>query len=359
MSEPKITGEVEDVLSSIRRLVAGEGKPAGSAAPDTGVGKLILTPALRVVPAEPAAAEPAGAADAAETPASAPEGMADATVILPVAEAAAPDLVASIGAATDLGGTVWESETGDPWSADSDSGEVAAAVLAAVSEPAGASTADSGPAALFPDAGHADDAADDPLAAEEAATTAAPAEIPASAEPEADPADTADTAGDAGAAEPVAMEADTVGGGDAPDPAEPVADDPFAVPAAAAGQPPQDAGANPFAPIPTAASAQADPPAADHLPETGPVRSAPEPVAEAVAAPFAHRAPAPMPPPVAAPFLAIEDEDGPLDEEALRDLVRDLIREELQGPLGERITRNLRKLVRAEVQRALATKALD
>lgn len=40
------------------------------------------------------------------------------------------------------------------------------------------------------------------------------------------------------------------------------------------------------------------------------------------------------------------------DEAVLRDLVRDLIREELGGPLGERITRNIRKLVRSEINRA-------
>ena len=47
------------------------------------------------------------------------------------------------------------------------------------------------------------------------------------------------------------------------------------------------------------------------------------------------------------------------DEQVLRDLVRDLIREELQGGLGERITRNVRKLVRAEIARALAAQELD
>ena len=47
------------------------------------------------------------------------------------------------------------------------------------------------------------------------------------------------------------------------------------------------------------------------------------------------------------------------DEEVLRTLVRDMIREELQGGLGERITRNVRKLVRAEIARALATQDLD
>ena len=42
-----------------------------------------------------------------------------------------------------------------------------------------------------------------------------------------------------------------------------------------------------------------------------------------------------------------------LDEEGLRDIVREMIRQELQGVLGERITRNVRKLVRREIQRAL------
>ncbi len=46
--------------------------------------------------------------------------------------------------------------------------------------------------------------------------------------------------------------------------------------------------------------------------------------------------------------------DVQFDETVLRDLVRDLIRQELQGALGERITRNVRKLVRVEVARALS-----
>jgi hypothetical protein len=47
------------------------------------------------------------------------------------------------------------------------------------------------------------------------------------------------------------------------------------------------------------------------------------------------------------------------DEEVLRDLVRDIIREELSGTLGERITRNVRKLVRAEIARALAVREFE
>ena len=52
------------------------------------------------------------------------------------------------------------------------------------------------------------------------------------------------------------------------------------------------------------------------------------------------------------------DEDV-LDEDALRELVSDIVREELQGALGERITRNVRKLVRREIHRALATQDLE
>lgn len=48
-----------------------------------------------------------------------------------------------------------------------------------------------------------------------------------------------------------------------------------------------------------------------------------------------------------------------LDEDTLRELVTDIVREELQGALGERITRNVRKLVRREINRALAAQELD
>lgn len=61
--------------------------------------------------------------------------------------------------------------------------------------------------------------------------------------------------------------------------------------------------------------------------------------------------------PTAGLFAPGDSDD--FDEEALREVVRDIIREELQGALGERITRNVRKLVRAEINRALASQALS
>jgi hypothetical protein len=48
-----------------------------------------------------------------------------------------------------------------------------------------------------------------------------------------------------------------------------------------------------------------------------------------------------------------------LDEAALQQIIRQLIRDELKGVLGERITHSVRKLVRAEINRALAAHALD
>ncbi|WP_175484581.1 hypothetical protein [Palleronia marisminoris] len=53
-----------------------------------------------------------------------------------------------------------------------------------------------------------------------------------------------------------------------------------------------------------------------------------------------------------------EDEQF-LDEDALRDLVAEIVREELAGALGERITRNVRKLVRREIMRTLSTRDFD
>lgn len=52
-------------------------------------------------------------------------------------------------------------------------------------------------------------------------------------------------------------------------------------------------------------------------------------------------------------------EDNILDEDALRDMVTEIVREELSGDLGERITRNVRKLVRREIHRALMTRDFD
>ncbi|MBP7000869.1 hypothetical protein [Amaricoccus sp.] len=41
------------------------------------------------------------------------------------------------------------------------------------------------------------------------------------------------------------------------------------------------------------------------------------------------------------------------DEEALRQTINDIVREELQGELGERISRNMRRLIRREIAQML------
>jgi len=63
-----------------------------------------------------------------------------------------------------------------------------------------------------------------------------------------------------------------------------------------------------------------------------------------------------------------QDEDGfdfmgsdeaLLDEDTLREMVSEIVRQELQGALGERITRNVRKLVRREIHRALMAQEFE
>ncbi|APX23839.1 MAG: hypothetical protein CML50_13495 [Rhodobacteraceae bacterium] len=56
---------------------------------------------------------------------------------------------------------------------------------------------------------------------------------------------------------------------------------------------------------------------------------------------------------------ATESQTALVDEVQLQQMVSDMIRQELQGALGERITRNVRKLVRREIHRMLLTRDLD
>lgn len=72
--------------------------------------------------------------------------------------------------------------------------------------------------------------------------------------------------------------------------------------------------------------------------------------------------PDPVPPVSTMPQMLTDTEGNPLtvmDEAALHDIIRQLIREELKGALGERITHSVRKLVRAEINRALTARSLD
>ena len=261
MSEAMSSVEIEDVLSSIRRLVSEDFRPGlrGGrviAADD----KLILTPALRVV------ADPADAV--------APPLPRLHLGVEPVIE----ELVASLEQAVEAQGLDWESEVGDPmpvsvvfeWTSAARSHAAAAKVIASDAAP----QTDT-PTWNQEDPGHQD--------SQQAPDAVAPLE----AEPDHD-------------AEIASNGSDWLDQAEA----EVVAslDTEMATDAASA----------------TAANPALD----DNL--------------------FAD-------PPGEMTF----------DEDVLRDLVRDLIREELQGGFGERITRNIRKLVRAEIARALAAQDFD
>lgn len=49
----------------------------------------------------------------------------------------------------------------------------------------------------------------------------------------------------------------------------------------------------------------------------------------------------------------------PLDEDALRALIVTVLREELAGELGEKVTQNVRKMVRREISRVMTTHQRD
>ena len=58
--------------------------------------------------------------------------------------------------------------------------------------------------------------------------------------------------------------------------------------------------------------------------------------------------------------LAARGQAAPiLDEEALRGVINHIVREELQGELGDRISRNLRKLIRREIGQMLEDKRAE
>ena len=273
MSEPLSSSEIEDVLSSIRRLVSDDMRPLPKTVEPAGE-KLILTPALRVVQAEPEATEPLPMFVAVQR-----------TRLMDAPRSGLGDVVASVGAAVDASPDDWEAETGDsaplpdaaglnPWSLP-----VEAAFVA------GDAQADMG---------------------EDASEAWAEAEVSASAQ------------------------------------------DHFEYHAPEA-----------VAPVETPAWAQEDDTLPEDEVEAAPLQGTvePDPV-------WADAAEASVIAALAEPDAADDAEDAfdqamRFDEDVLRELVRDMLREELMGKMGERITRNIRKLVRAEIARALAAQEFE
>ena len=289
--------EIEDVLSSIRRLVSEDLRPAAAQtrAPDAAgpaPDKLILTPALRVVSEN----------------APAPLGQ----------------MVAGLGAAVDAYEEPWESETGD-----------------------------AGPMDMAPPA-------EGPVRTRLHLAEAMRADIAAAGTPEAAPAPMVELAEEA----PVAAVAEVVEL-TAPEAAEEMAEDPAAVlPEASLADRvaevlaeeilAQSATTTPAPQVPGWAQEGEDE-GSETLATAGATLEPDSDWADAAEAEALEE----LSDAAAVPDAAYAGQEAPpLDDEALRDLVRELIVQELQGPLGERITRNIRKLVRAEIARALASDEL-
>lgn len=298
MSEPLSTSEIEDVLSSIRRLVSDDLRPVKPATPAEEDSKLLLTPALRVVQPEPEA-----------------EGR-------PI-----DDVVARVSAGVDQQAEEWEPETGD-LSLDSPAAPVEAAMWEDV--PVIDEYAANVPMAFV-----------STRAKEGDATEQAVAGLAGTDQADAVAAPVMDTvAVDAGTVAPAVMAAGEDIALDLIDPQE----EPAPLPGWAQSQGAEEADAPRPDPV-SFGTVEPDPVWAD--------------AAEAAVLQELQGA-APLPPQGAAAYDLDDQAEGelPVDEALLREIVRDVLREELQGRLGERITRNIRKLVRAEISRMMAAEEL-
>lgn len=318
--------DVEDVLSSIRRLVSEEAKArlGGEAAAQ----RLMLTEALRVPDPEEDAPEPEMREDGLRGDGS--------------PEHAAPDAAAGHAAEDDPSAeAVTEPDRLDDWA-----GLWGFAGVSAAGEEA--RSPDTAPAATPPEAepAAAPDALADWLApfrdnaeGEAEAATAAP--------PEPEPEDKdAPQAGEAAVWSDMAEDAAAIA---APDEGE----------AAALAQ--ALAGARPdIAPEPEAVLPDEAEPDALHADAGLSDEAGDDARSEDGAPDHAEEAPGDGPRGEGAGLFAADGEEGHvLDEETLRLMVADILRQELMGELGDRITRNVRKMVRREIQRALVARDFD
>lgn len=147
MSDAMSSVEIEDVLSSIRRLVSEDHRPAARQAPVLVDDKLILTPALRVVAMDGNAVPAQGARPEAHP---STQTAAEPPLRGPLprlhlgSEPVIEELVASLEQAVEAQGLEWESETGDPmpqtvafeWTAGGWAAQTAEPVDAEIVEPA-------------------------------------------------------------------------------------------------------------------------------------------------------------------------------------------------------------------------------
>lgn len=365
MSEPVTNAQIEDVLSSIRRLVSEDGRSdthneqprqaradASGSAPEK-ADRLVLTPALRVEepqePLEPSGAAPETGPDTGEVTDQTTRGQAADTIKdrEPAGEQAAAQ----------------ESEMSAPWADPS-------ATLFAVSpsEDATSGLADqfewaAGPARLAVDAGPAEDEAEAPEDALEDTVEETAEDAPEpeetltfhSARAESLSAKIEELEAVIGRTrdqwEPDGTGGDSYSG----TPVRPIG---WRSPDEEAAPVPETA-ADGLRDVPDAAAeAPADELTEELTPEAfdiGDEQAETLPAEDQAAGDL--EADASEPDDLDTDDLA--DDEAVLDEESLRTLVAEIVRQELQGALGERITRNVRKLVRREIHRALAAQDLE
>jgi len=389
MSDPVTNAEIEDVLSSIRRLVSEDPDTAKRrrAAEATGKGaapvadKLVLTPALRVEadvsrPAAPVAgpsaeerssAEDTEDAAAASLPATEPPMPDPPMPDPPISEPPIPGShaatsVAPIAAPMD-GDAVPETErlTGNYYEMTLE--QRIAELEAAIGQTAGE---------WEPDGSEDADDSDETRPLEVEAGSPFDGEIAIE-----DVIEDVEATAETPVGDPAAQATDRPESAGAPDSDgdDPGADGPYDLDAYAAAVAPDAAGWSSAQTVET----NLDPAAETADPENAGLGAMPVNDVDgthethgANDARAAASADGPAPDPEdAAPAAETEteteigatpgapSEDDLLDEAALRAIVADLVREELQGVLGERITRNVRRLVRQELQKALAVRDLD
>ncbi len=332
MAGPLSSEEIEDVVSSVRRLVSNEHQPR-TLSRDLNAERLLLTPAQRVLsetsPLAPLAPLMLDSSLQTAEPMDADAAPGDPVPVPPPADSG------SEGEAPAVPVYVAETSAGE---AGAESGPLPVADPELAADLAEAASEE-------PDAGWEDEIWSETatvslgeiaLAAEEAEVLTGP--------------------------DPDQEMPDRVGAGDQSEPRAPV-DSALT-----------DDGPIPFVPLRRRAEHLAAQFAAGEGTETPPAeaKSEAEVVSLADAAPAVPGAAKASPEDaearagyLSAEHLATEfvDADGMslavLDEHALQEIVRQTLRAELKGELGERITRNVRKLVRAEINRAFMARDLD
>ena len=339
MSDPMTNSEVEDVLASIRRLVSDDKRTEAEPVQKPANDRLVLTQALRVTedgPETTADAEPDTLEVSDPLDDSAPLNLADAVLARRI-EAVVSEPDAAVKRALfgdDMGGAPDESSdeaTPEDANTSPDKEELSSApghghdIADAVSDIAEHVQSADEEDSLF-------EAGDQEVAHEDDAEHVSEDPVPPEAEDHAEPAEVLDTA------DPHPPETDQS------EPASQSLSEKIAALEKLVGKrsddfEPAEEGVDEFVSAQPVAMAWED---TDTPPEPEEPNDA-EPADEAEGT-------SPR---------SFQGEDDIFDEESLRELVSDIVREELQGALGERITRNVRKLVRREIHRALAAQELD